>query len=148
MSLVLDSSATLAWIYAEGTTNAVRHLFDIVAEDGAVVPAVRRLEVANSLTVAARRGRIDVEFRNAALADLAWLDITTDPPAERCVTRRFLGSRQREAPAVAEGGAHAPTHICIRNGRLNSCARHLERKRRCGCRRRQDQTRSDVSPGI
>jgi predicted nucleic acid-binding protein len=60
----------------------VRHLFDIVAEDGAVVPAIWRLEVANSLTVASRRGRIDVEFRNAALADLALLDITTDPQTD------------------------------------------------------------------
>jgi predicted nucleic acid-binding protein len=82
MTLVSDSSATLAWIYAEETTNAVRDLFDIVAEDGAVVPAIWRLEVANSLTVAARRGRIDVEFRNAALADLALLDITTDPQTD------------------------------------------------------------------
>ena len=55
MSLVLDSSATLPWIYAEETTNSERHIFDIVAEDGAVVPAIWRLEVANSLTVAARR---------------------------------------------------------------------------------------------
>ena len=37
-----------------------------------------RLEVANSLTVAMRRGRIDANFRRAALADLALLDITTD----------------------------------------------------------------------
>ena len=37
-----------------------------------------RLEVANSLTVAVRRGRIDAEFRRAALDNLALLDITTD----------------------------------------------------------------------
>ncbi len=79
MSLVLDSSAALAWIYAEETTEAVRGIFEIVAEDGAFVPALWRLEVANSLTVAVRRGRIDAEFRNAALADLALLDIATDP---------------------------------------------------------------------
>jgi predicted nucleic acid-binding protein len=79
VSLVLDSSATLAWIYAEETTEAVHRIFEIVAEDGALVPALWRLEVANSLTVAVRRGRIDGEFRNAALADLALLDITTDP---------------------------------------------------------------------
>jgi predicted nucleic acid-binding protein len=60
----------------------VRHIFEIVAEDGAHVPALWRLEVANSLTVAARRGRINVEFRNAALADLALLNITTDPHTE------------------------------------------------------------------
>ena len=79
MSLVLDSTAALAWIYAEETTDAVRQIFETVAEDGALVPALWRLEVANSLTAAVRRGRIDAAFRNAALADLALLDITTDP---------------------------------------------------------------------
>jgi len=78
VSLVLDSSATLAWIYSDETTEPIRRLFDAVAEDGAVVPALWRLEVANSLTVAVRRGRIDVNFRRAALADLALLDITSD----------------------------------------------------------------------
>jgi predicted nucleic acid-binding protein len=34
------------------------------------------------LTVAVRRGRIGVEFRDAAPADLALLDITTDPHTE------------------------------------------------------------------
>ncbi len=83
MSLVLDSSAALAWIYADETTEAVRRIFEIVAEDGALVPALWRLEVANSLTVAVRRSRIDIEFRNAALADLALLDIRTDPRYRR-----------------------------------------------------------------
>lgn len=78
MSLVLDSSAALAWIYADETTEAVRQVFDMVAENGALVPSLWRLEVANSLTVAVRRGRIGAEFRNAALADLALLDIATD----------------------------------------------------------------------
>src|SRR5713101_6247905 len=78
MSLVLDSSATLAWIYSDETTEAIRLLFDSVADTGALVPALWRLEVANSLTVAVRRGRIDAEFRRAALDDLALLDITTD----------------------------------------------------------------------
>jgi predicted nucleic acid-binding protein len=79
VSLVLDSSATLAWIYSEETTEAIRQVFDIVAENGATVPTLWRLEVANSLTVAVRRRRIDAEFRRAALADLGLLDIITDP---------------------------------------------------------------------
>src|SRR5271165_3815439 len=78
MSLVLDGSATLAWIYSDETTERIRRLFDAVADDGAVVPTLWLLEVANSLTVAVRRGRIDANFRRAALADLALLDITTD----------------------------------------------------------------------
>lgn len=76
--LVLDSSATLAWIYGDETTETVRQIFHTVAENGAVVPSLWRLEVANSLTMAVRRRRIPLEFRRAALADLALLDITTD----------------------------------------------------------------------
>lgn len=78
MSLVLDSSATLAWIYSDETTEPIRRVFDAVADNGAVVPALWRLEIVNSLTVAMRRGRIDVNFRRAALNDLALLDIAID----------------------------------------------------------------------
>jgi predicted nucleic acid-binding protein len=78
VSLVLDSSATLAWIYSDEATEPISRLFQAVADDGAVVPALWRLEIANSLTVALRRGRIDANFRRAALTDLALLDITTD----------------------------------------------------------------------
>ena len=77
MSLVLDSSATLAWLYSDEITAAIRRVFESVAEHGAVVPALWRLEIANSLTVALRRGRIDADF-GGALADLALLDIATD----------------------------------------------------------------------
>jgi predicted nucleic acid-binding protein len=97
LSVVLDISAALAWIYSDETTDAVRHVFEIVAEDGALVPALWRLEVANSLTVAVRRGRIDMPFRNAALADLALLDIAIDPhtDAHSWTTTLHLADRFR-----------------------------------------------------
>jgi predicted nucleic acid-binding protein len=75
---VLDRSATLAWVYGDETTEAIRRLFDAVADEGAIVPALWRLEVANSLAAAVRRGRIHADFCRASLADLALLDITTD----------------------------------------------------------------------
>jgi len=78
MSLVLDSSATLAWIFGDETTQAIRKVFDQVVERGAVVPALWRLEVANSLTTAARRGRIELAFRDSALADLGELGVIVD----------------------------------------------------------------------
>lgn len=83
MSLVLDSSAALAWIFADETSDAIRAVFDQVADAGAIVPSLWRLEVANSLATAVRRNRIDLEFRRACLADLALLDITTDQQTDR-----------------------------------------------------------------
>jgi predicted nucleic acid-binding protein len=76
--VVLDSSATLAWIYCDETTEAIRLLYERVADEGALVPVLWRLEVANALTLAVRRGRIDAEFRDAALRDLAVLDVVAD----------------------------------------------------------------------
>ncbi len=78
MSLVLDSSATLAWILGDETTPAIRKVFTDIATGGALVPNIWWLEVANSLTVAVRRNRITAAFRKAALDDLSMLDIATD----------------------------------------------------------------------
>ncbi|MBN9563468.1 MAG: type II toxin-antitoxin system VapC family toxin [Alphaproteobacteria bacterium] len=82
MSLVLDGSATLAWIYGDETTDGIRAVFDRVLDDGATVPALWRLEVANSLQMAVRRKRVSEAFRDATLADLGWLKITVDPQTE------------------------------------------------------------------
>lgn len=83
MSLVLDSSAALAWIYSDETTEAIRHVFDLLTENGAWVPGLWRLEVANILEMGARRGRHDAAFREATLADLALLPINLDPETDR-----------------------------------------------------------------
>jgi predicted nucleic acid-binding protein len=94
VSLVLDSSAALAWIYGDETTEPIRRLFDLVADEGAVVPALWRLE-ANSLTVAVRRGRIDSGFRRAALGDLGVLDITTDQRTDSSAWNETLNLADR-----------------------------------------------------
>jgi predicted nucleic acid-binding protein len=83
MSLILDSSATLAWVYADEITPAIRHVFDLVGEGGAWVPGLWRLEVANILEMGVRRGRHDAAFRDATLADLALLPISLDPETDR-----------------------------------------------------------------
>jgi predicted nucleic acid-binding protein len=82
VSLVLDCSVALAWIDGDETVPAVARVFDKVADNGAVVPSLRRLEVATTQTIAAQRRRIDVEFRRAALADLARLNIAIDPETD------------------------------------------------------------------
>jgi predicted nucleic acid-binding protein len=82
VSLILDSSATLAWVYSDETTEAIRHVFDLVSEGGAWVPGLWRLEVANILEMGVRRGRHDAAFRDATLADLALLPIALDPETD------------------------------------------------------------------
>ncbi len=83
MSLVLDCSATLAWVYAEETTQAVRAVFEVVARGGAWVPGLWRLEIANVLEMGVRRRRHDADFRDATLADLALMPIRLDPETDQ-----------------------------------------------------------------
>lgn len=82
MSLILDSSVTLSWLYSDELNPATQQVFDRVVTDGAWVPSLWRLEVANSLQGAVRRRRINTEFRDAALTDLALLNITIDPDTD------------------------------------------------------------------
>jgi len=83
MSLVLDSSATLAWVYADEIAQPIRRVIDLVGEHGAWVPGLWKLEVANILEMGIRRGRHHAAFRNATLADLALLPISVDAETDR-----------------------------------------------------------------
>lgn len=83
MSLILDSSATAAWVYMDEASKAIRQVFDLVSDQGAWVPSLWRLEVANILEMGVRRGRHDAAFRDATLADLALLPIHIDPETDR-----------------------------------------------------------------
>ena len=79
MSLVLDCSATLAFLLPDEASAPSLALLDHVAAHGAWVPSLWKLEVANALTMAVRRGRIAQPHRNAILHQLGRLDIQTDP---------------------------------------------------------------------
>jgi predicted nucleic acid-binding protein len=83
MSLVLDSSVALAWIYADEMTDAVLGLFGDVRQHGAWVPGLWRWEIANVLQLNVRRGRHDGDFRDGALASLAILPVKVDAEADR-----------------------------------------------------------------
>jgi predicted nucleic acid-binding protein len=83
VSLVLDSSATLAWIYVEELTASIRKVFVALEENGAWVPTHWSMEVANVLEMGVRRGRHDAAFRDATLADLALLPVSLDPHTSR-----------------------------------------------------------------
>lgn len=100
MSLVLDGSATLAWIYASETTPAIELVFDRLIRDGALVPYLWHFEIANSLTMAFRKGRISAQDRRESLTDLEALPITADDQAAAPVWGRTLELADRHALTV------------------------------------------------
>jgi predicted nucleic acid-binding protein len=79
MSLVLDTSATLAWVYSDESSEPIEELFHEVTRSGAWVPGLWRLEIANVLEMGVRRGRHSSAFRDSTLSDLALLEIQIDP---------------------------------------------------------------------
>jgi predicted nucleic acid-binding protein len=81
MSLVLDSSFTLSWLYSDELTPVTQQIFDRVVFEGAWVLSLWRLEIA-SLHGAVRRKRISTEFCDAALTDLSLLNIMIDPDTD------------------------------------------------------------------
>ncbi|MCC7325467.1 MAG: type II toxin-antitoxin system VapC family toxin [Burkholderiales bacterium] len=78
MSLVIDSSIALAWLFEDEQSEATEALLRRVVEQGAIVPSLWRLEVANALQMALRRKRIDASFRDASLQDFLALPIIVD----------------------------------------------------------------------
>ena len=78
MSLILDASAALAWVYQDEITDLSQEILDRVTAGGAWVPAMWRLEIANGLQIGIRRGRIDAAYRDEALSTLALYDIKMD----------------------------------------------------------------------
>ena len=78
MSLVIDASITLAWLFKDERTDKSRLVFDEVLAKGAVVPVLWRFEIANSLQMAVRRRRILPVDRDESLIDLAALRIEVD----------------------------------------------------------------------
>jgi predicted nucleic acid-binding protein len=83
--LVVDASIALTWCFEDEVTAATEAIGAQVDADGAVVPTLWRLEVANALLLAERRGRLDrlgVEQRLQLLAALPIsIDAETDARA-------------------------------------------------------------------
>ena len=95
MTLVLDSSVTVAWLFRDEQTEAVREVLGTVTQSGAVVPPLWRIEVANALQVAIRRGRIDRNYRDASITDLSFLDIVVDGESDRHIWSTTLNLADR-----------------------------------------------------
>lgn len=73
--MVIDASVTLAWYVEDESTPTAEEVLVRVAESGAMVPSLWRLEVANDVQTAIRRTGIDAHCRDAPLNVLALLPI-------------------------------------------------------------------------
>lgn len=83
MSIVLDASMTIAWLFDDERTDAAHEIMMRVVADGAVVPSLWRLEIANMLRNAVRRGRCDNDFADASLFRLERLRIRIDEETDQ-----------------------------------------------------------------
>lgn len=78
MSLVLDASMAIAWLFTDEHTPAAHAVMQRVVAEGALVPSLWRLEVANVLRNAVRRKRCDEPYVERSLARLGRLAIRCD----------------------------------------------------------------------
>jgi len=79
VSLVLDSSVTLARVFPDEWTPTILTLFSDRVAKGAWVPELWKIEVANILALSVRKGRMTQSRRDKILARLRRLPIETDP---------------------------------------------------------------------
>ncbi len=76
--LVIDASAVLAWCFEDEGGPEADALIEQVAADGASVPGLWSLEVANGLVTGERRGRISRAESAAFVAMIEELPIVAD----------------------------------------------------------------------
>ena len=97
MSLVLDSSVTLAWCFDDERSDATDALLERVVEAGAEAPSLWPLEILNALSMAERRGRIDADRRlrlAGFLHDLP-VNLDADTASHAWVATSRLAARHR-----------------------------------------------------
>lgn len=77
-AVVLDAAAALAWCFADGPGVAGDALLDRVARDGAVVPAVWHVELAELLLAAERDARMTAAQASAIVDSVGRLPISIE----------------------------------------------------------------------
>lgn len=73
---------TIAWFLPDERRNEAQAILDRVVSDGAIVPSLWRLEIANSLRNAVQRGRCGLGYAERSIARLASLPIDIDPETD------------------------------------------------------------------
>ena len=95
-ALVINSSAALSWCFEDEASPESDLLFGQVRDQGAVVPGLWHLEVANVLLQAERRGRITTGDVATRLELIAELPIATDNETTQRAWREILALARAE----------------------------------------------------
>jgi predicted nucleic acid-binding protein len=98
--LVLDASIALAWCFADEATPVTDALLDRLADDEATAPASWRLEVANALAMAERRGRLSVAGLTRSVSLLQRLAVSIDSEGAERDFRELLDMARGERLTV------------------------------------------------
>jgi len=123
MTLVLDASMTVTWLFEDERTDAAHEVMRMVVTNGAFVPSLWRLEIANILRNAVRRGRCDEAFADRTISRLERFRIHIDDETDRHAwgPTRLLSREQGLTPYGA-----AYLELAIRKKLpLASCDREL-----------------------
>ena len=119
MTLVLDASMAVAWLFDDERTAAAHQVMHSVLRDGAIVPSLWRLEVANVLQNAARRGRCDEAYVDRSLNRLSRLPISIDPDTDERAWGTTLALAREQGLTLYDA---AYLELAVRSGySLASC---------------------------
>lgn len=83
MSLVVDASMAIAWLFIDEQTEVSLAILHRVGVEAAMVPAIWRLEVANALRTAIRRRRCTEDYATECLERLGRALIVIDGQTDR-----------------------------------------------------------------
>jgi predicted nucleic acid-binding protein len=117
--LVLDASLTIAAVLKDESSEAAQAILTRASEANTWVPSLWRLEVANVLRNAVRRGRCDQAFSDATLEDLGNFPIVLDPETDNHAWGATLALSREEGLTLYDA---AYLELAIRlNATLASC---------------------------
>lgn len=90
MTIVLDASLALTWCFEDERRDDTVAIGRRILDEGAVVPGLFRLELANGMLVAERKGRISTLQVDEQLETITSMPIVVDPlPTDVAETRRL-----------------------------------------------------------
>lgn len=87
MTIVVDASVVIAWLLRDERTPEADALAELIIDEGARVPQLFPIEIANVLVSAQRRGRISLAYAEEQLALLDELSLSLDPETSAHATR-------------------------------------------------------------